>query len=61
MRIRIAIVEDETEQYEYVKKLLTGWSEQSGEGIAVTHVTCAEEYLINNNQPDTFDLLFLDV
>ena len=61
MRIRIAVVEDEIEQYEYVKKLLTQWSEQSGESISVTHVTCAEEYLINYNQPDAFDVLFLDV
>lgn len=61
MRIRIAIVEDETEQFEYVKKLLIQWSERCGESISVTHVTCAEEYLINYNQPDTFDMLFLDV
>lgn len=61
MRIRIAVVEDETEQYEYVSKLLLKWSEQSGESISVTHVTCAEEYLINYNQPDAFDVLFLDV
>lgn len=61
MRIRIAVVEDEIEQYEYVKKLLTQWSEQSGESIVVTHVTCAEEYLISYNQPDIFDVLFLDV
>ena len=61
MRIRIAVVEDEIEQYEYVRKLLTEWSEQSGESISVTHVTCAEEFLINYNQPDTFDVLFLDV
>ncbi|MBQ8799420.1 MAG: response regulator transcription factor [Lachnospiraceae bacterium] len=61
MRIRIAVVEDETDQYEYVKKLLLQWSEQSGESVTVTHVTCAEEYLISYNQPDTFDILFLDV
>lgn len=61
MRIRIAVVEDEIEQYEYVKKLLTRWSEASGESIAVTHVTCGEEFLINYNQPDTFDVLFLDI
>lgn len=61
MRIRIAVVEDITEQYEYVHKLLTVWAEQSGERITVTHVTCAEEYLISYNQPDTFDILFLDV
>ncbi len=41
MRIRIAIVEDETEQYEYVKKLLMQWSEKSGEHCTVTHVSCA--------------------
>ena len=61
MRIRIAVVEDITEQYEYVHKLLKVWAEQSGESIAVTHVTCAEEYLISYSQPDTFDILFLDV
>lgn len=61
MRMRIAVVEDEMNQYEYVKKRLTEWSEQSGESITVTHVTCAEEYLISYNQPDTFDVLFLDV
>lgn len=61
MRIRIAVVEDENEQYEYVNKLLYKWSEQGGESISVTHVTCAEEYLISYNQPDTFDVLFLDV
>ena len=61
MRIRIAIVEDETEQYEYVKKLLMQWSEKSGEHCTVTHVSCAEEFLISYNQPDTFDLLVLDV
>lgn len=61
MRIRIAVIEDETEQYEYVNKLLTQWSEQYGESISVTHVICAEEFLIKYNQPDTFDVLFLDV
>ncbi len=61
MRIRIAVVEDEIEQYEYVKKLLTKWSEQSGESISVTHVTCGEEFLINYNQPDSFDVLFMDI
>lgn len=61
MRIRIAVVEDEIEQYEYVKKLLAEWSEQCGECISVTHVTCGEEFLINYNQPDSFDVLFLDV
>ena len=61
MRIRIAVVEDEKEQYEYVKRMLEQWSEVSGECIAVTHVSCAEEFLINYNQPDTFDVLFLDV
>lgn len=61
MRIRIAVVEDEAEQYEYVKKLLAEWSTQRGESITVTHVTCAEEYLISYNQPDIFDILFLDV
>ena len=61
MRIRIAVVEDESKQYEYVKKLLTQWSEQSGESIAVTHVASAEEFLMKYNQPDTFDVLFLDV
>ena len=61
MRIRIAVVEDEKEQYEYVKKMLEQWSREKGECIAVTHVSCAEEFLINYNQPDTFDVLFLDV
>lgn len=61
MRIRIAVVEDEKEQYEYVKKMLEQWSGESGECIAVTHVTCAEEFLISYNQPDTFDVLLLDV
>lgn len=61
MRIRIAVVEDETNQYEYVKKMLEQWSKECGECIAVTHVTCAEEFLINYNQPDIFDVLFLDV
>lgn len=61
MRIRIAIVEDEAEQFEYVKKLLEHWSEQSGELLSVTHVTCAEEFVINYSQPDTFNLVFLDV
>lgn len=61
MRIRIAVVEDEAEQQEYVRKMLERWSGQSGVSVSVTHVTCAEEYLIKYNQPDTFDILFLDV
>ena len=61
MRIRIAVVEDESNQYEYVKKMLTQWSEQCDESIAVTHVASAEEFLMKYNQPDTFDVLFLDV
>lgn len=61
MRLRIAVVEDESKQYEYVKKLLTQWSEQRGESIAVTHIASAEEFLMKYNQPDTFDVLFLDV
>jgi len=61
MRMRIAVVEDEKEQYEYVKKMLEQWSGESGECIAVTHVTCAEEFLISYNQPHTFDVLFLDI
>lgn len=61
MRIRIAVVEDEAEQQEYVKKMLEHWSAQSGESISVTPITCAEEYVIKYNQPDTFDVLLLDV
>ncbi len=61
MRIRIAVVEDEAEQQEYVRKMLERWSGQRGVSVSVTHVTCAEEYLIKYNQPDTFDILFLDV
>lgn len=61
MRIRIAVVEDEAEQQEYIRKMLERWSVQSGEPVSVTYVACAEEYLMKYNQPDTFDILFLDV
>lgn len=61
MRIRIAVVEDETEQYEYVENMLKKWAEKKEESIHVTHVSCAEEYLINYDQPDTFEIVFLDV
>ncbi len=61
MRIRIAIVEDEKEPFEYVSKYLTDWGKQNGQLLHVTHVSCAEEFLFTYNQPDSFDLLFLDV
>ncbi len=61
MRIRIAVVEDEAEQQEYIRKMLERWSVQSGEPVSVTYVACAEEYLMKYIQPDTFDILFLDV
>lgn len=61
MRIRIAIVEDEKEPFEYVNRCLTDWGKQNGQLLHVTHVSCAEEFLFEYNQPDCFDLLFLDV
>lgn len=61
MRIKIAVVEDQAEQYEYVKKMLEQWSAQTGEFILVNHVTCAEEYILKYCQPNSFDIIMLDV
>ena len=61
MRIRIAVVEDEKESFEYVSRCLKDWGKQNGQLLHLTHVSCAEEFLFEYNRPDCFDLLFLDV
>jgi len=61
MRIRIAVVEDEKEQFEYVSGCLKSWAEETGQSVHVTHVSCAEEFLFEYGRQGCFDVLILDV
>lgn len=61
MRARIAIVEDETVQYEYVAKMIEANAEKTGQHVRITHVPNAEEFLFKYDQPGCFDIIFLDV
>lgn len=61
MVVRIAVVEDETDQYLYYRKLIETWSKVNNVEVSIRHVASAEEYLFQYKQQDAFDLLFLDI
>ncbi len=61
MHIKIAIVEDERDQYEFVARRINDWADKTKQRVTIAYVTSAEEFLFKYDQPATFDILFLDV
>lgn len=61
MLIRIAIVEDESDQYEYYRKMLEVWSEANGVQLSITYIESAEEFLFKYDRQNVFDIILLDV
>lgn len=61
MQARIAIVEDETAQYEYVAKMIEAYAKNAEQHVMITYVANAEEFLFKYDQPGCFDIIFLDV
>lgn len=61
MLVRIAIVEDEKDQYEYYGKVLEAWSEANAVRLSVSYIGSAEEFLFKYDRRNLFDIIFLDV
>ena len=61
MIVRIAIVEDEKDQYEYYRKMLEDWGKGNAVRLNILYVGSAEEFLFKYDRQDLFDIIFLDV
>lgn len=61
MLVKIAIVEDEIDQYEYYRKILEAWSEANSVRLNISFVESAEEFLFKYDRQIFFDIIFLDV
>lgn len=61
MLIRVAVVEDETELYDYYGKLLEAWGKARKIRVNIVFAASAEEYLFHYDGRNMFDILFLDV
>lgn len=61
MLVRIAIVEDEEELYDYYSKMLEAWGEANDARLILTYVGSSEEFLFKYDKQNVFDIIFLDV
>lgn len=61
MLVRIAIVEDESDQYEYYRKMLEAWSEANAVRLSISYVESAAEFLFKYDRQNLFDIIFLDI
>ncbi|MCM1027590.1 MAG: response regulator transcription factor [Roseburia sp.] len=61
MLIKVAVVEDETELYDYYGKLLKAWGKARKIRVSTTFAASAEEYLFHYDGRNLFDIVFLDV
>lgn len=61
MLVRIAIVEDESDQYEYYRKMIEAWGEENAVRLSISYIGSAEEFLFKYDRRNLFDIIFLDV
>ena len=61
MVIKIAVVEDEETQAEYVRCKLQDYANEKSIRVALTCVKSAEEFLFKYTQAGVFDIIFLDI
>lgn len=61
MVVRIAVVEDEEELYDYYQKMFETWGGANDVRLILTYVGSAEEFLFKYDEQNIFDIIFLDV
>lgn len=61
MVVRIAVVEDEEELYDYYRKMFETWGGANDVRLILTYVGSAEEFLFKYDGQNVFDIIFLDV
>lgn len=61
MIVRIGIVENEAAAEGYVRGMIEEWAAQEGHCLQLVSCASAEEFLFKYEEPDTFDIVFLDI
>lgn len=61
MLIRVAVVEDETELFDYYKKMMEAWGKARNIRVIPDFIENAEEYLFKYDGQSLFDIVILDV
>lgn len=61
MVIRIGIVENEPAVQSYVRSLIEEWAADAGHCLQLETCASAEEFLFKYEEPDMFDIVFLDI
>lgn len=61
MIIRVGIVENEAAVRSYIQSLVEEWAAGAGHSLQLASCASAEEFLFKYEEPDLFDLVFLDI